>query len=82
VGTGRECAYLRRLRCQILHVWVLFPPDFTLKSPFCSICLLEGLALFQRTLTEIGHQNVEGDGDKVVVHGASKCYDLERQCET
>lgn len=28
VGTDRECGYLR---CQILHVWVLFPPDYTLK---------------------------------------------------
>lgn len=39
VGTDRECGYLR---CQILHVWVLFPPDYTLeKSPFHAICLLE-----------------------------------------
>lgn len=60
VGIGRECRHSCQFRCQILHVWVLFPPGPALCN-HCSVTYAywKGWLCFQEISLNWGHQNLK-----------------------
>lgn len=83
VGWGREWELgesvgpLCQLRCQILHVWVLFPPGSTLCNHSSVIyAYWKGWLCFQEISLSWGDQNPNVDGGR-----ASFRWSLQRHCD-
>lgn len=63
VGIGWGCGHLCQFRCQILHVWVLFPSGLTLCNHGPVIhTYWKGWLCFQEISLNWGHQNLRADG--------------------
>lgn len=80
VGIGREHGHSCRFRCQILHVWVLFPSGPTLCNHYSVIyAYWKGWLCFQEISLNWGHQNLKVDGGRASFRwNQQRCYDLKK----